>query len=99
MGTPKFKEGDEVLVFCRCGCTNHGRGKVLECRPFDGGTLGFIMKMRNRRIPKFIYRVSCSKGGWVPDIWVHPIPPTEPQVDKLKEQMGQWAKEAEAEPA
>ena len=100
MAKPKFKEGDEVLVHCHCGCTDFGRGKVLECQPFRAGLLGRMLIMRaGKKVPDFMYRVTCSPDGWVPDSWVHPLPPTEPAMKKLNEQIGEWAKEAELEPA
>ena len=100
MAKPKLQEGDQVLVHCSCGCTDHGRGKVLEVQPFNPGLIGRIMVlMSENKMPDFVYRVSCCTDGWVPETWVHPLPPPEPAMKKLNEQIGKWAKEAELEPA
>lgn len=100
MRKPLFEKGDDVIVYCHCGCTNHGRGKVLAREPFKPSkAVADLAKTMGKRPPKFIYRVDCAGDDWLPEHWLHPIPPTEPAMDKLNEQIGQWAKEAEAEPA
>ena len=100
MAKPKFKEGDHVLVYCHCGCTDHGRGKVLACEPFKPNRAVIdLAKTMGKKPPRFIYRVNCAGDDWVPEHWLHPLPPPEPAMKKLNEQIGQWAKEAELEPA